>query len=523
MGTLRDDLATADVDVEETHLSLVLLHPADVYKIKKSVDLGFADFSTLAARRSACEAEVELNRRLAPDVYLGLVPITVDAAGRHQLDGEGEIVDWAVHMRRLPLERRADTLLAAGTLDRGDLVAVADLVAGFHDSARCDEKTAAFGAPQVIAGNVRENFAQTRDHIHRYLTPAEALEIEERQTGFLESCHDLFEERARTGRVRDGHGDLRLEHLYLERRGEQLRATIVDCIEFNERFRYADVCADVAFLSMDLAWHGHAELAELFLARYALTTNDYDFYALADFYQGYRAYVRGKVAAMLAADETAAPAARRRADTEAHRYFKLALAAERPSLLAPVVVAVGGSIASGKSTVATWIGDRLSAAIVGSDRTRKSLLGVAPTEKVHVEAFTGPYTPEASEHVYAEVLRRAGVVLSSGRAVVVDASFRSAHDRRRVAELAARHGVDFHFVECRADPATLRERLEQRELSTGVSDGRLEILDDFLARWEAVDELPRHQHLEIDTAVHFDVTEARLREQIALWPSRLTG
>ena len=524
MGELPHDLLTPGVELEETHISWVFLGPREVWKVKKPVDLGFLDFTTVEARRAACEDEVLLNRRLAPGVYHGVVAITVDAGGRHRIGGEGVPVDWAVHMRRLDAASRADHRLREGRLERDHLTLVAQRLASFHAAAACDETIARFGSTEAIGRNVRENFRQTRDVMAAYLSAEEAAEIERWQTGVLERSPELFAERMRAGRVRDGHGDLRLEHLYLSERGDgALELAILDCIEFNERFRYADVCADVAFLSMDLARHGRVDYAELFLARYAREANDYDLYPLVDFYQSYRAYVRGKVAAMLAADQRAGAGARARAAAEAHLHFKLALAAERPSLLEPMVIAVGGPIAAGKSITAEWIGDHRSAPVVDSDRTRKFLLGKAPTDKVWHPPFHGGYAPEVTAGVYDEVTRRAAAVLGSGRAVVIDASFRSRDERAAARRLAAEQGVAFLFVECAADAATLRARLVERSRRTGVSDGRLEILDDFLASWQPVDELQPAEHLRLDTTLPLEATTAALRARLALWPSRLSG
>jgi aminoglycoside phosphotransferase family enzyme/predicted kinase len=511
MASIVQDLVTSGLTLEETHISWVLLGEDEVWKVKRPVDFGFLDFSTLDKRRQACQAEVELNRRLAPDVYLGVVPVT-----RH---GDGEVVDWAVHMRRLPQARRADHLLAAGRLGTTEVQRVAQRLAAFHSQAREDEETRRYGGVESIAYNVRENFEQTRPTIGDYLPAQRAAEIESWQRAFLEDNTSLFAARLDAGRVRDGHGDLRLEHVYL---GEDGAVTIIDCIEFNQRFRFADVAADLAFLAMDLAWHGRVDLAEGLLAAYARASGDYDLYPLIDFYESYRAFVRAKVSSFMATDDELPAPVRERATAEARRYYLLSLASERRSLLPPRLVAVGGAIASGKSTVAQALAAELSAPVVEADRTRKQLLGVEPTQPVHVPAFQGPYTPEASRRVYAELRRRAGAVLASGRPVVIDASFRSAAERRAVRQLAADHGVPFLFVECRAPRTVLVERLERRAAETGVSDGRLEILDDFLDRFEAVEELAAREHLKLGTEKPLEENLKRLDRRLATWPPGLT-
>ncbi len=519
MGTLREDLAREADELRETHISLVFLRGADVYKVKKPVSLGFLDFSTLDLRREACEAEVALNRRLAPDVYLGVVPVGLDASGRHVLGGGGPPVDWAVHMRRLPDEARADVRLARGELAVEDVDRIAEHVAAFHAGARSDETIASFGEPGAIAVNVRENFEQTRATVLEHVTAGEAAEIERWQTGFLEERADLFRERVANGRVRDGHGDLRLEHVYLD--ADAIR--IIDCIEFNERFRYADVCADLAFLSMDLAWHGRTDLAERALAVYARVSNDYDLYGLVDFYESYRAYVRAKVASMLAADEDAPAETRARARAEARRYYRLALAADRPSLIPPMLVAVGGVLASGKSTVSDRLSLELGGPTINTDWVRKLMLGATPTTKLYEGAWSGAYDPAVTERVYAEVRRFARVVLRSGRPVVLDASFRDPSMRLDARRLAEEEGVPFRFVECRADPELCRERLRRRAERASVSDGRLEIFDSFLAKWKPVTELPPDEHVRIDTAEPLEHNLRLLRDVLPAWPSGAAG
>jgi aminoglycoside phosphotransferase family enzyme/predicted kinase len=504
----------------ETHASWVFLLEDHVFKVKRPVDLGFLDFRTLEARRAACEAEVRLNSRLAPSVYEGVVPVRRDAEGRACIGGDGPVVDWAVRMVRLPDARRADELLTRGQLTGEAIDALASHVASFHAAAASDAQTARLGSADAVLSNVEENFAQTAESIGRYLTDAEADELVRWQTAFVEGHRALFERRIAAGRVRDGHGDLRLEHVYF---GAEGSPTIIDCIEFNERFRFADVCADVAFLSMDLAAHGRVDLAERLLARYARESNDFDLYALVDFYESYRAFVRAKVAAITAADEAVEANVRVRAEGEARRYFLLALSADRRSMLLPALVAVGGMIASGKSTLAERLAQEMSAPVIEADRVRKSLLGAEAEQRFADAAWQGAYDPVVTERVYAEVLRRAEVVLASGRPVVVDASFRAGAMRVAARGLAGRAGVPFRFVECRASAAVCRARLEARALRPTVSDGRLEIFDAFKARFEPAAELWPEEHVVLDTERPLPESLAALRARLDIWPQGLVA
>ncbi len=497
MAKLKDDLQAAGLELIETHISWVFLTRDRVFKIKRPVDFGFLDFTTIEKRRLACEAEVRLNRRLAPDVYLGVVPVTVDERGTHAIRGDGEVVDWAVHMRRLPLDERADELLKRGALGPDRIDQLADCVALFHEHARCDDETAQHGRVETIRRNVEENFTQTRDRIGKYLDPEQAEEIERWQLEVLDD-QARFEARIEAGRVRDGHGDLRLEHVYFRPDGS---IAIIDCIEFNDRFRYGDVCADIAFLSMDLAWQDRVDLAERLLARYARESNDYDLYSVVDFYESYRAFVRGKVASLLAEDPDVGTQSRARASREARRYFMLSLAFERPPLVPPRVVAVGGMIASGKSRTAANIAEIMAAPVISSDRTRKHLLGREPTESLRGDAWTGAYSPSVTESVYEEIWRLAETIVGSSRPVVIDASFRTASMRRSARELAARQGVPFLMVECVAPRDLTLKRLASRERREAhESDARPELLEEFERSFEPIEELPPSEHVRIDTS-----------------------
>jgi aminoglycoside phosphotransferase family enzyme/predicted kinase len=513
MGTLKTDLEAAGLELIETHISWVFLSDTEVFKVKRPVNLGFLDFTTIEKRRDACEAEVRLNTRLAPDVYLGVVPITRNASGVHLLSGEGEVVDWAVHMRRLSDDERADLLLQAGKLQLDDVDRLAAHIAGFHARVRCDAETSQYGDVDFIRRNVRENFEQTHNSIQEYLTAKEAREVEAWQLATLED-EARFAARVSADRVRDGHGDLRLEHVYF---GSDDSISIIDCIEFNDRFRYADVCADIAFLSMDLAWHGRVDLAERLLARYARESGDYDLYSVVDFYESYRAFVRGKVSSLLAADEEASMKARERAKREARRYFLLSLAFERPPLVDPRVIAIGGMIASGKSTAADAVGKLLAAPVISSDRTRKQLMGKSPSESMRSDAWLGAYSEESTDRVYAELLRRAEVVVDSGRPVVVDASFRTRTMRQAIREVATQRGVPFSFVECVSPREICLARLKRREHGgTHESDARSDLLDEFAKNYEPVDELPAAEHERLDTSRPLPENQRRIEQLFVL-------
>lgn len=510
--SLVDDLSAGARELRETHISWVFLFEHRVLKVKKPVNLGFVDFSTLELRRAACEAEVALNSRLAPGVYRGLVPIVRGSDGRARfgvpsdpaaLDlsapapaEAGEVIDWAVAMLRLPDRDRADQRLVEGRLEISDIEGLACLLARFHAAAPTGAHIDRFGSAASIAFNVSENFVQARAALSQVVTEREACQVEAQQFGFLEENAALFDRRARAGRIRDGHGDLRLEHVYFGPGTPR----ILDCIEFNERFRYADVCSDIAFLSMDLTWHDRPDLAELFLAAYARESDDYDLYSVVDFYESYRAYVRAKICAIGYTSAGVGLETRARLERDARRYLLLALAAERPSIEPPRLIAIGGLIASGKSTLAEALGRRLSIPVLNSDRTRKALLGMAPESPIRDEAWRAAYSDDRTDQVYAALSRRAETVLGSGRSVIIDASFRTRSMRQQVRQLSRALSVAFTFVECRVPIEVSRQRLRERAKAPSISDGRSEILEAFSSRYEPVVELPAGEHVVVSSA-----------------------
>ena len=520
MTPLRDDLLSPGLELVETHTAWVFRGEETVWKVKKPVNYGFLDYSTADLRRQACEDEVRLNQRLAPEVYRRVLPVRLDASGRHSFDGDGTVVDWAVEMTRLDDAARADLRLTQGALSAQDVDSIAEYLADFHARMPTSDAISEYGSVERILGNVRENFAQTRGILDELLNPEETQEIERTQIAFFDAHRELLVERIRQGKIRDGHGDLRLEHVYL-RHGRP--PTIIDCIEFNERFRYADVCADIAFLSMDFERFGRADLAERLLGTYARASSDYDLYRLVDAYECYRAYVRGKVSAILGEDHGAPQHVRERARADARRAFLLSLSKGRPSLLSPSVVAVGGIIASGKSTTAAAVSSLMTAPVVDADRTRKALLGLEATAPAKDAPFCGAYSAEVTEQVYTEMFRRAAAVLESGRPVLLDASFRCRSQRARARELAREHGVPFFFLECRIGRDECLRRLDERATRPSVSDGRREILDEFAAQWEPVTELPKAEHVVVDTSQPREVTLRALGSRLPSWPPGLNG
>ena len=397
MGFLASDLLVPGVELIETHNSWIFRHRDVVYKVKKPVVFGPLDLSTSLRRKAACEAEVRLNRRLAPEVYRGVVPITREQDGHHVIAGSGPPVDWAVAMTRLPDTDRLDVRVAEGRLDVSDVEAIARRIADFHASCPCGPEIGEYGQVDVVRASVLENLAQTRATIGSYLDSDAAKEMERAQLHFLDHNAALFDKRVRGGFVREGHGDLRLEHVYVSDEGA---ITIVDCAEYALRYRCADVCADIALLSMALAATRRVDLAEVLLTAYVQETQDYDLYSLVDFYESYRAWVRARVCSFLVNDPDASPSIKERAAERARRYYLLALAAQRRPAVPPILVAVGGQLATGKSTVADALRRQLGAPVVSTDRTRTDMLGLAASPSEFEDPAYSAHSPELTDAVY---------------------------------------------------------------------------------------------------------------------------
>ena len=410
-----------------------------------------------------------------------MVPVYHDEAG-YSLTRPGAIADWAVHMRRLDDAHSALSRLRRGELGAEELARIAERAARFYREA---EEWAP--DPGAMRAHVEENFEQVAPFVGDLLSDDALQSTRAAQLAWLEAHADLLARRPR----RDGHGDLRLEHVYLL--GDDV--VLIDCIEFAERFRVADPALDVAFLSMDLRRLGRPELAEWFAARFAYESDDYEAYALLDGYVSYRAFVRAKVACLVADDESTSATVRERKRAEAVWLFALARRALEVPRPTPLVLGVGGMIGAGKSTVADRLARRWHVPTVSADATRKHLAGLGKLERGTAEIYSAPMTAAMQD----ELLRRTELVVQSGRSVIVDTTFRSRRLRARVRELAMRLGARFAMVECRVSEDEARQRLRARH--GGVSDAREGLLDEFLVHYERMDELPDGERVVLDTAL----------------------
>ena len=457
----------------ETHISWVILTGEHAYKIKKPVDLGFLDYSTLEKRHFYCHEELRLNRRLAAPLYLGLSRIT-GPAEQARMDGEGEVLEYAVHMRQFPAEDQFDHLLAAGRLEEAHLEALAEDIARFHRTlAEPAPPEGDFGAPEVVIRPMRENF----EHLEG--TDPRLPALHRWTEDSFQRLRPRLEERRRQGWIRECHGDLHLGNIVLW----DGRPLPFDGIEFDPYLRWIDVQSELAFLTMDLEDRGRRDLAFLTLNTYLAHTGDYAGLAVLPFYQVYRAMVRAKVSHIRLTQPGLGSDERARLQQEFHQYLALAERYTRPR--PPTLILTSGVSGSGKS----WLARRLAmlggAIHLRSDVERKRLFGLPPLARTHAAPDTDIYTPEATAATYRRLRELAETVLTAGYPVIVDATFLGHDQRAPFLALAEHLGIPCHILHATAPRSVLEARVRQRtERGHDPSEADLAILERQLQKIE---------------------------------------
>jgi uncharacterized protein len=449
---------SGEVTLRETHISWVILAGDFAYKIKKPVDFGFLDFSTLALRRQFCEQELLLNRRFAPELYLAVVAVTGSEQGP-QIAGDGPVIDYAVQMRRFDEDQLLDTIAARGGLTdtlvhelARELARLQNTAPAEHPGLDSDDP----GSPTALYKAIEQNFQQLR----QYSLPAKDLELLEAVEQWSRLGHaDLLptlEQRLREGKVIDGHGDAHLGNIALVDGAVRL----FDCIEFNPAFRVMDSIAEIAFLSMDLDARDFHQASHQLLTNYLEYRDDYPGLALLDLYRCYFAMVRAKVALLREAPEHEAITTTA-AYTQCRRYLALAHSYSRPRQV--FVAITHGVSGSGKSTVAAKLVAAGGAVRIRSDVERKRLFGLAPRQRSNPEDATRLYSTAMSRKTFSRLETLAASVVGAGFGVIVDATFLHRRVRDDFRTLAHKLGVPFVIIDCRAEPAQLRQRLIARE------------------------------------------------------------
>jgi aminoglycoside phosphotransferase family enzyme/predicted kinase len=475
------------VETRQTHISAVFLAGAYAYKLKKPVDLGFLDFTTLERRRHFCEEEVRLNRRLAPQVYLGVVPVVSVGQGL-QFEGEGEAVEWAVKMQRLPDEATLQERLGRGEVGVDLIESLARRIVSFHREAEANARIAAFGRFEAVARIILDIFAEAAPQMGITVSRTVFGRVKSLAEEALSRLRPLIETRAARGMPRDCHGDLHLDHVYyFPDKRPPADLLIIDCIEFNERFRFIDPVADMAFPAMDLALGGRRDLARTFADAYFRAAGDHEGRALLPLYTAYRATVRGMVEGLELAEQEVPEAERSAALARARAHWLLALTELEEPGRKPCLLLVMGLPGTGKSRLAQGLVESAGFSVVRSDVVRKELAGLSGQGQTAPELWESLYTRAWNERTYTECLNRAGRLLFEGRRVVVDATFREEQKRQTFLQAAVQWGVPSGILLCQVEPETVRKRLENRQQD--ASDADWSVYQQVAASWDEIGSL----------------------------------
>jgi len=493
----------ACVERIETHISWVLLAGAFAYKVKKPLDLGFVDFTSLERRRRFCREEVRLNRRTAASLYLGVDHIT-GTPDNPVFGGSGEPIEYAVRMRRFDTTMGFDQLLARGALQRSHITDLAGRLADLHADAAVAGNDREHGTFDDVATPMRDNF-ETLLAFASGTRRERLVRLRDWSERRLAALDTRIERRRRGGFVRECHGDAHLGNVTLV----DGRATLFDCIEFSESLRWIDVINDLAFTVMDLRDRGAAPLAWILLDEYLARSGDFDGLRLLGLYSVYRALVRAKVQT-LAREQADAAEPRDRFDVEIEGY--LALAARLAGEHRPAVIITTGLSGSGKSWLARRLVERVGLIRVRSDIERKRLYGLPPQAHSASSINDRLYSPGATERTYARLVEAAEAICEAGVPALIDAAFLKRWQRDRLRRMAAAHGLDFRIIDCQAPASTLAERIRARQArGDDASEAGLDVLEHQQASAEPLSAAERGCAIDVDTRT------AGAVEQVAAW------
>ncbi|MGR9035237.1 MAG: bifunctional aminoglycoside phosphotransferase/ATP-binding protein [Gammaproteobacteria bacterium] len=482
----------SNIRIIETHISWVLLTGKIAYKIKKPVNFGFLDFSTLEKRRFFCEEELRLNRRLAANLYLDVVPVTGDP-DLPEMDGTGDAIEYAVRMRQFPEGKILSELAETGELDHDHIDQIVDAVAEFHDRIERAADTSVYGDSGIIKKWFEENF----DHIGQHLTdPAKLSRLRAVQNwGHTEWLRrkELMRLRKQQGFVRECHGDLHLGNMTVI----DGKVTLFDCIEFNPLLRWIDVISEVAFLVMDLLQSGHEELGYRFLNRYMYHTGDYAGLVLLPYYLVYRALVRAKVS-LLRFEQQSSKDTGDAISLEYDRY--LSQAEKFTRIGPPLLIITHGFSGSGKSVLSSQLAENIGAIHIRSDIERKRLFGYRATEQTGSGIDSGLYSSETSRKTYRRLAELARSVILSGFPVVIDAAFLKSQQRALFRETAASLSARFIIIDFQASDDTLRRRILNRQLRyNDPSEATVDVLRHQQQTAESLTDSERKEVISVNT------------------------
>jgi len=482
-----DTVFTPYAEARETHSAVVFLVGDRAYKLKKPVDLGFLDFSSRDKRLAVLRRELELNRRLAPDVYLGVSDVA---------DVDGSVLDHLLVMRRMPDQRRLAHLVRSGSEVTDELREIAHFVAAFHSRCARSAAIAVSGGRDALLSRWQSNFEEAGPFVGTRLDKAKYDEVRTLATRYLRGRGDLFADRVGRSAVVDGHGDLLAEDIFCLPDGPR----ILDCIEFDDSLRHLDRLDDVACLAMDLERLGSSEAAQTLMGVYLELSGDNAPTSLVHHYIAYRAFMRAKVACLPRGRDAVSAGDPARLLDLAHGHLNEGRVR---------LVLVGGPPGTGKSTVASALADALGCAVLSSDRIRKELAGVPAETDLRAGYGEGIYTQEWSERTYGELRRRAEKLLSMGESVVMDATWANERQRAQATALADGTASDLTQFRCQLPPELAEARIAERR---SVSDADPAIAAAVRSRF---DDWP--DALDVDTRQPVDAVVARVQHRLQPW------
>jgi uncharacterized protein len=463
------------VQLIQTHISYVALTGTYAYKVKKPVNFGFLDFSTLDKRKYFCEEELRLNKRLCPDMYLDVLPIT-QKDNTLELDGDGTIVEYVLKMKEFPQEYIMTNMLQQAKISEQTIDHLCRILVDFYNTQEPSEEIKKYGELQAVKQNIDENFDQTKPMIDLTVQKNIYWFIKEAATKFFERKKEVFGHRMKEGRIYDCHGDLHSGNIIVT--DEDIH--IFDCIEFNDRFRFCDVASDIGFLAMDLDYLNYPYLSSYLIQKYVEKSRDINIYSVLNFYKSYRAFVRGKIHGYQLNDPHIDLEKKNLLVETAKKYFYLSQYYASLFLLdlqksKPLIFLVSGLSGTGKSTVARKISVDYHATQINTDVIRKKTAGIDQFEQHHDQFNTGLYDPKKIDDTYQRVMEHASTFLKKGENVVLDATFQKKKYREMAHHIAVKHHAILVRVQCVCPDLVVKKRLDDRLRKKSVSDGRWEI------------------------------------------------
>lgn len=475
------------IEVLQTHISYIFLTGEYAYKLKKPLDLGFLDFSTLEKRRYYCYQELELNQPIAPDIYLEVFPIT-QQNDTLEINGQGEPIDYILKMRQFPQSALFSEMEKAGQLTESLLAQLGKKVARFHQNAKTNDYISQFGEPETIKEAINNNYQQTEKYIGIAQTQQQFTETKAFTDNFFQTYNSLLNQRKNNNFIRECHGDLHLKNICWW----QDKIQLFDRIEFNEPFRFVDVMYDVAFTVMDLQFRGCSHLGNVFLNNYLEYTGDWEGVPILPLYLTRQAYVRAKVNSLLLDDTNVAEEKKQEATQQASKYYHLAWQYTQPQQ--GRFWMMSGLSGSGKTTVAREIAKHFNAIHLRSDAVRKHLAGI----DIEEEGAQEIYRPEMSEKTYDKLLEIGTHLASQGWRVILDAKYDRQHYRKAVIAAANSHNLPLQIIHCDAPIEVLRDRVTGRQ--SDISDATASLLTQQQANAESFTETEQSYVVTIDTS-----------------------